>query len=167
MFKKKFKFFDHENMKKTPSKVAHNWPPTFFLCTGPAAQMTQKQKSWATKSPLMQDWVFRLGFYLIFGMECFWETNINIVLEKIRITFDTLRQSRWAGVWHSVVEKTIEVNIVHTLKKTKKTCYLWRTLAILNDLRYLVHNFWNITEVYCCWVKLRLLKYKVSPYAPS
>ena len=29
------KKFDPENMKKTPSKVAHNRPPTFFLCTGP------------------------------------------------------------------------------------------------------------------------------------
>jgi hypothetical protein len=37
--------------------------PTFFyaLCTGPAAQMAQKQKSLTTKSPLMQDWVFKLG----------------------------------------------------------------------------------------------------------
>ena len=49
-------------MKKPPSKVAHNRPPTFFLCTGPAAQTAQKQKSRTTKSPLMQDWVFRLGF---------------------------------------------------------------------------------------------------------
>ena len=48
-------------MKKTLSKVAHNRPPTFFLCTGPAAQTVQKQKSRTTKSPLMQDWVFRLG----------------------------------------------------------------------------------------------------------
>ena len=39
-----------------PSKVAHNWPPTFFLCTGPAAQTAQKQKSRTTKIPLMQDW---------------------------------------------------------------------------------------------------------------
>ena len=54
-------FFDLENMKKPPSKVAHNQPPTFFLCTGPAAQTAQKQKSLTTKSPLMQDWVFRLG----------------------------------------------------------------------------------------------------------
>ena len=47
-------------MKKTPSKFAHNWPK-LFLCTGPAAQTTQKQKSRTIKSPLMQDWVFRLG----------------------------------------------------------------------------------------------------------
>ena len=44
-------------------KVAHNQPPTFFLYTGPAAQTAQKQKSSTTKSPLMQDWVFRMGMY--------------------------------------------------------------------------------------------------------
>ena len=54
-------FFDPENMKKPPLKVAHNRPPTFFLCTGLAAQTAQKQISRTTKSPLMQDWVFRLG----------------------------------------------------------------------------------------------------------
>ena len=48
-------------MKKPPSKVAHNQPPTFFLHNGPAVQTAQKQKSRSTKSPLMQDWVFRLG----------------------------------------------------------------------------------------------------------
>ena len=51
----------HENMKKMPSKVAHNRPKTFFFVTGPAAQMAQKQKPRTTKSPLMQNWVFRLG----------------------------------------------------------------------------------------------------------
>ena len=49
-------------MKKTPSKVAHNQPPTFFLCTGPAAQTAQNQKIPHPQKPLkMQDWVFRLG----------------------------------------------------------------------------------------------------------
>ena len=48
-------------MKKPPLKVAHNWPKVIFFNTGPAAQMAQKQKSRTTKSPLMQDWVFRLG----------------------------------------------------------------------------------------------------------
>ena len=35
--KKKKKIFDPENLKKTPSTVAHNRPPTFFLVlpTGP------------------------------------------------------------------------------------------------------------------------------------
>ena len=37
--------------------------PHFFFSTGPAAQTAQKQKSRTTKSPLMQDWVFRLGKY--------------------------------------------------------------------------------------------------------
>ena len=55
--------FAPENMKKTPSKVAHNWPRPFFSSTGLAAQTAQKQKSRTTKSPLMQDWVCRLGLY--------------------------------------------------------------------------------------------------------
>ena len=41
--------FGPENMKKPPSKVGHNRPPDFFLCTGPAAQTAQKQKSLTTK----------------------------------------------------------------------------------------------------------------------
>ena len=53
-------FFAPENMKKPPSKVAHNWP-NFFFGTDLAAQTAQIQKSYANKSPLMQDWVFRLG----------------------------------------------------------------------------------------------------------
>ena len=41
--RKKLKFFfDPENMKKKPTKVAHNWAQTIFLYTGSAAQMTQK-----------------------------------------------------------------------------------------------------------------------------
>ena len=61
-------------MKKPPSKVAHNWPPT-FLCTGPAAQTTWKQKSRTTKSSLMQDWAIRLGFQCInLAQLCDWPT---------------------------------------------------------------------------------------------
>ena len=40
--------------------------PQFFLRTGPAAQMHQKQKSRTTKSPIMQDWVFRVDLRLLF-----------------------------------------------------------------------------------------------------
>ena len=53
--------FDPQSMEKPPSKVAHNRPRTFFLRIGLAAQTAQKQKSHTTKSPLIQDWVFRLG----------------------------------------------------------------------------------------------------------
>ena len=35
--------------------------PNFFFSTGPAAQTARKQKSRTAKSPLMQDWLFRLG----------------------------------------------------------------------------------------------------------
>ena len=67
-------------MEKLPSKVAHNRPPTFFFSTGPAAQTAQKQKSCTTKSPLMQDWVFRLGHSLIFKRSHrVWNKN-NIIL---------------------------------------------------------------------------------------
>ena len=61
MFKKKKKKIAPENMKKLPSKVAHNQPRPFFFSTGLTTQMAQKQKSRTTKSALMQDWVFRLG----------------------------------------------------------------------------------------------------------
>ena len=36
------KKIDHQNTKKPPLKIAHNRPPTFFLCTGLAPQTTQK-----------------------------------------------------------------------------------------------------------------------------
>ena len=62
VFSKKKNRFAPKNMKKPPSKVAHNQPPT-FLCTGLAAQTAQKQLSRTTKSPLMHDWVFRLGVH--------------------------------------------------------------------------------------------------------
>ena len=35
--------------------------PQLLLCTGAAGQTAQKQKTRTAKSPLMQDWVFRLG----------------------------------------------------------------------------------------------------------
>ena len=41
--KKNKKKFAPENMKKLPSKVAHNQPQTCFFSTGPAAQAAQKQ----------------------------------------------------------------------------------------------------------------------------
>ena len=51
-------------MKKTPSKVAHNQPPTFFFSIlAWLPKRPKKQKSRTPKSPLMQDWVFRLGIY--------------------------------------------------------------------------------------------------------
>ena len=49
-----------KKLKKTPTKVAHNIPNLFFS-TGLGAQTAQKQRKRTTKSPLMQDWVFRLG----------------------------------------------------------------------------------------------------------
>ena len=65
-------FFAPENMKKTPSKVAHNRPRPFFFITGLAAQTAQKQNSRTTKRPLMQDWVFRLGL-----RNSLWKTTLH------------------------------------------------------------------------------------------
>ena len=53
-------FLTQKTWKKRPQKLLIIGPQ-LFLCTGPAAQTAQKQKSCTTKSPLMQDWVFRLG----------------------------------------------------------------------------------------------------------
>ena len=61
MLKKDSISFAPKNMKKPPSKVAHNGPRPFFFSTVPAAQTAHKQKSRTTKSPSMQDCVFRLG----------------------------------------------------------------------------------------------------------
>ena len=44
-------FFAHENMKKTPSKVAHNRPEIIFFSTGPAAQMAQNRNPVPSKAP--------------------------------------------------------------------------------------------------------------------
>jgi hypothetical protein len=38
MLKKIYKVFVHENMKKQPSKFAHNSQPAIFFITGLAAQ---------------------------------------------------------------------------------------------------------------------------------
>ena len=73
-------------MKKPPSKVAHNQPPTFFFGTGPAAQTAQKHKSRSPKSPLMQDWVFRLGVHpQIFNMKM---KNFYFLLQFLVSTLD-------------------------------------------------------------------------------
>ena len=53
----------HIKNEKFHGFFSENTPvwPNFFFSTGPAAQAAHKQKSRTTKSPLMQDWVFRLG----------------------------------------------------------------------------------------------------------
>ena len=57
IFKKKLPL---KTWKTRPQKLLIIGPELFFS-TGPAAQTAQKQKSLTTKSPLMQDWGFRLG----------------------------------------------------------------------------------------------------------
>ena len=63
--------------------------PDFFYCTGLAAQTAQKQKSCTTKSPLMQDWIFRLG-----------STIYNeVLLERI---FDVPRCGFWYNTYQQI-----------------------------------------------------------------
>ena len=60
--KKKSRFFlTPKTWKNCPQKLLTRNRPQTFLCTGPAAEMAQKQKCRTTKSPFMQDLVFRLG----------------------------------------------------------------------------------------------------------
>ena len=64
MFLKEFKiiFLPLKTWKKHPKKLLIIGPDPY--CIGPAAETAQKQESRTTKSPLMQDWAFRLGLYL-------------------------------------------------------------------------------------------------------
>ena len=57
-------FLPLKTLKKHPQKLLII-DPIFFFDTGPAAQTDHKRKSRTTKSPLLQDWVFRLGVHLI------------------------------------------------------------------------------------------------------
>ena len=57
---KKTQFYSKKVLKKCPQKLLII-RPQLFLSIGLAAQTAQKQKSRTSKSPLMQDWVFRLG----------------------------------------------------------------------------------------------------------
>ena len=52
-------FLPLKTWKNRPQKLLIVSPDLFFS-TGLAAQTAQKQKSRTTKSPLVQDWVFRL-----------------------------------------------------------------------------------------------------------
>ena len=61
---KKFDIFYPENMKKLPSKVVHNQHATFFMYW-PGCPNGPETESCTTKSPLMQDWVSRLGSGLL------------------------------------------------------------------------------------------------------
>ena len=61
----KRKFLSLKTWEDHPQKLLIIGPDPFFS-TGLAAQTSPKQKSRTAKSPLMQDWVFRLGI-LVFS----------------------------------------------------------------------------------------------------
>ena len=65
VFSRKIQFFlTPKKWKNLPQKllIIHPW---LFLCTSPAAQTAQKQKSRTTKSPLMQDWILKLQLWSV------------------------------------------------------------------------------------------------------
>ena len=72
MFSKKFsKIFWPQKHEKTAINSTHNQPPTFL------------QESCTTKSLLIQDWVFRLGFnptYLLTSFSRPWESWVGKVI---------------------------------------------------------------------------------------
>ena len=150
-------------MKKLPSKVAHNQHPTFFLCTGPAAQTAQKQKSCTTKSPLMQDWVFRLGFSL--NIESITKDQIfSIWIFQFCFTFSgifestsrelSLTAAKCSGkkprseIWHKDLKTATEVSLFYFafLRVSRPSCLLligsklrsmlWQ---LFGDTRYLLY----------------------------
>ena len=49
--KKLKKKFDPENMKKMPSKVAHNWPPTFFYVLARLPKQPRNRNPVPPKAP--------------------------------------------------------------------------------------------------------------------
>ena len=120
---------DPKNIRKPPSKVAHIRPP-IFLCTGLAAQTSQKQKSCTTKSPLMQDWVFRPHGnrsidYQTFACLCkfcisrFWYiTDLISVSQLFLIWFTSF--FTWRSVWQ----------IFHSLQKIMPLSPISNAIAI-------------------------------------
>ena len=60
-----YNFFDHKNMKKTPSKVVGYLSKIKEnFSTDLTAQTTQKAEPHITKCLLIEDWVLRLGLHL-------------------------------------------------------------------------------------------------------
>ena len=67
-----------------------------FLCTSPAAQTAQGTEIHTTKSPIMQDWVFRLGLADSYELH-----PINTVIWKIIEASDSLTQHQ-SSPWNTL-----------------------------------------------------------------
>ena len=123
-------------MKKPPSKVAHNRPPTFFLCTGPAAQTAQKQKSRTTKRPLMQDWIFRLGLERCLLADVV--KTLDNSQENRGILFHTHAHLKTTAILQELIRKQNRPqtkkriqNLAARLKEKRKLCLLTQVFLLI------------------------------------
>ena len=136
--------------------------PDFFFSTGPAAQTTQKQKSCTTKSPLMLDWVFRLGFYskqelfyyqqavLLYNI-AIWETSMwtvtqilqgkNLCTKSWKNNLTNCNAMQFKLVVHTSLKK--QQQIILLIFHMRNTCYK----IVLLDLSMRVYLF-----IYSKWV---------------
>ena len=136
-------------MKKLPSKVAQNRPPPFFLCTVPDAQTAQKQKTFTTKSPLMQDWVFRLGsnplcpslsllsFRVPSFLHYFWFNNATADAASI-----TLAQTSW-----KLLANLIRFVHYDTSLLGSYWCIFPFSLEIQRKMKWNIHDIHDIFRV--------------------
>ena len=108
----------------------------FFLCTGPAAQTAQKQKSLTTKSPLMQDWVFRLGLmlkltcFLCSILPCLRSLYHRILSSKFTCEISSLPQLILAGYFFKIFFLIFLWSVI-TILIIKKKWKNWKKLKIM------------------------------------
>ena len=125
-------------MKKPPSKVAHNRPRTFFFCTGPAAQTAKKQKSHTTKSPLMQDWVFRLGALPFARIGFVGLSNLDGAPQTVILLVRIVEESVSFGCFLSKVNESIgegtPANLVHQGQTRLHPCNCYKNLIEIPGL---------------------------------
>ena len=127
IFKKKIA---HENMKKPTLKSCSQLAQTPFLCTGLAAHTAQKQKSRTTKSPLRQDWVFRLGGNQSVGYQTFACLRKFCISRFLYIT-DSRSVSQLFLVWFtSFFTRRSVCQILHNLPKIMPLSPISNAIAI-------------------------------------
>ena len=127
-------------MKKQPSKVAHN-RPTFFFNTGPAAQTAEKQKFRTPKSPLMQDWEFRLGHEPSSVRSIFCIFQIEHIPNRAHFKYSTCQQAQEVQTFflsnsiQVVVEYQLyfSLTVIQTAGFKKKVSYHQKLLTLHID----------------------------------
>ena len=104
VFSKFFKkISDPKNMKKPPSKVAHNRPPTSFNVLVRLPKRPKNRNLVPPKSPLMKDWVFRLGSCLCSGSVMVVTELLAINCPSIMVHTDTWGENINAGFFLQIL----------------------------------------------------------------